>query len=48
MLLLRVERTSENMEKENCILSTISVCHGGDNEDSRRFEYSICSRVNMY
>jgi len=48
MLLLREERTSEIMEKENYILSNISVCHDGDNEDSRRFEYNICSRVNMY
>ena len=44
MLLLRVERTSENMEKENYI----SVCHDGDDEYSRRFGYNVCSRVNKY
>jgi len=48
MLPLRVERTSENMEKENYILSNISFCHDGDNEDSRLLGYNLCSRVNMY
>jgi len=36
------------MEKENYILSNISVCHDGDNEDSRLLGYNISSRVHMY
>jgi hypothetical protein len=47
MLPLRVERTSENMEKENYVPSKISVCLDGDNEDNRLLCFNICSRVNI-
>jgi hypothetical protein len=36
------------MEKENYVLSNISVSHGSDSEDNVLFGYNICSRVAMY